>query len=144
MYDTQGWDIIELHKYLMLRLNLFLLLKAPAEHQLEDNLKNIYIYFLIAKILDMKISSKQATHFVADMLGYKDYNVIYNYKTALRRKGFFVKKGSDRDYHPIQAFNFDKNTINKTVSYSFNIAYVKKHSYDAITSKGKPIIYENN
>lgn len=142
VYKTNGWDIVELHKFLLLRLNLFLLLKAP-DFELKDNLKDVYIYFIISKIIGMKISSKKATHFVADILSYKDYNIIYNYKTALRRKGWFVKVDGE-GYQPIKAFNYTSETLDTTISYAFNISYTKKQNYDAISSKGKPVVYESN
>lgn len=135
-YETNGWDIDQLYRYIRMNLDIYILLKVPPKFVIKDNLRDVYVYFLISQIVGMQISSKDANSFVTDMLGYKDPNIIYNYKTNLRRRGWFIK-GVDKRYVPIQVFNYTADNFTPKKYYSFTLEYIKKEDYKYIDSKQK-------
>jgi hypothetical protein len=135
-YRTNGWDIMELYKYIRLLLDIYILLKVPNNFMIKDNLRDVYTYFIISQIIGMEISSKQANNFVTDMLNYKDPNIVYNYKTVLRRMGWFIKN-SNKKYVPIQTFNYTADNLTLEKTYKFTIKYTKKEDYNFIDTKKK-------
>ena len=135
-YQVNGWDIDELYEYIRKSLDLFILLKAPYKFHIKDNLRIVFVYFVISQIIGMQISSKEANNFVTDMLGYKDPDIIFNYKTNLRRMGWFIKANNNR-YIPIQSFNYTAENFKLEKIYNFKLEYVKKKDYNFIDSKRK-------
>ena len=82
-------------EFITFYVDLWQLLNLPEKLRVDDRLKEFLIYLVIMYNEGWTLNSKEAVYEVADRMGFKNRDEVYNYRKKLKEQGLLLQTKTD-------------------------------------------------